>query len=136
MKTWEDYKATHEDTMRYHDMVKSYNGTYFRDAAEVGDGATVHYYSDSDAYTIIKRTAKTLTLRRCKAMLKPEFKPKWIPGGFVGHCTNQNEQEYDYEEDENGRTVKAYWSETKQGFYVEGCLYVTPGRREYYDYNF
>ena len=136
MKTWKEYEAENEGTMGYHDMVTSYNRTYFRDNAEVGDGATVHYYSDSEAYTIIKRTAKTLTLRRCKATLDPNFKPEWIPGGFAGHCTNQHEQTYTYEEDENGRITKAYWSEAKQGFYAEGCLYVTPGRREFYDYNF
>ena len=30
------------------------------------------------------------------AKLSPDFKPKIILGGFAGHCTNQNEQTYQY----------------------------------------
>lgn len=136
MKIWEDYKAENEDKMSWHDLVTSYNRTYFRDNAEIGDGATVHYYSDEEACTIIKRTAKTLTLRRCKATLANGWKPEWVPGGFSAICTNNEDQQWEYEENPDGRIFIARWSEAKQGFYAEGCLYVTPGRREHYDYNF
>lgn len=108
---------------------------YFRDNAKVGDGVTVNLWSDRHAYTIIKRTPKSLTLRRCKATLAPEFKPEFVPGGFCAHCTNQDDQEYIYEEDENGQIEKAYWSERKHGFYVGGCMSVSAGRHEFYDYN-
>lgn len=108
---------------------------YFRDNAEVGDGATVCLWTDSKAYTIIKRSAKSLTLRRCKAVLDPEFKPEWIPGGFGAHCTNNDEQRYFYEEDPDGEVIKAFWSEAKKGFYCHG-LHVIAGRHEFYDYNF
>lgn len=111
-------------------------GDYFRDNAQVGDGVTVHLWSDAHAYTIIRRSAKSLTLRRCKATLIEGWKPEIIPGGFAGHCINQEEQEYTYEEDVNGEIVIAHWSQKKHGFYVQRREYVSPGRREYYDYNF
>lgn len=115
-------------------LIEKYN-EYFKENAKVGDGATVCYWSDREAYTIIKRTAQTLTLRRCKATLKPEFKPEFIPGGFAGTVVNQHEQDYDYEEDENGSVIVAHWSK-KFGKFRWGSLSVIPGRSEHYDYNF
>lgn len=106
------------------------------DQLKVGDGATVCYWTDATACTVIKRTAKTLTLRQDKATLKPSFKPEFIVGGFCAHCVNQAEQEYDYEPDPNGRIFKAYWSESKKGFYADKSLRVIAGRHEFYDYNF
>ena len=106
---------------------------YFRDEAKVGDGATVCLYTDRTAYTIIKRTPKSLTLRRCKAIRK--FTPEWIPGGFSAICTNNNDQEWEYEEDEKGRVVKAYWSD-KYCRFRNNSLTVIPGRHEWFDYNF
>lgn len=103
---------------------------------KVGDGVTVHYWTDAHAGTIIARTAKTLTIRQDKAILSPDFKPDFIPGGFCGTVINQNEQTYTYEPDENGMIYKAYWSDRKCGFYAEKCLRVTKGRHEFYDYNF
>ncbi len=117
-------------------LIEEKYGDYFRENAQVGEGATVHLWSDAHAYTIIRRTEKSLTLRRCKATLKKEFKPIFIPGGFAGTVINQYEQDYTYEEDENGEIVQAHWSQKKHGFYVKRCMYVTPGRREFYDYNF
>lgn len=103
---------------------------------EVGTGATICLYTDRYACTVIKRTEKTLTLRRDKAVLDPAFKPDFIPGGFLGTVVNQNEQEYTYEEDPEGEIFRAYWSEKNKGFYVYKCLRVTEGRHEFYDYNF
>lgn len=68
----------------------------------VGDGVTVNLWSDRYAATVIKVTKSTVTVRRDKATLDPNFKPEWIPGGFAGHCINQDEQKYSYAPDENG----------------------------------
>ena len=103
---------------------------------QVGDGVTVNYWTDSQAYTVIKRTAKTLTLQRDKTVLDPSFNPIFIPGGFCGTVINQDEQCYSYEPDKDGRIRKAYWSSAKSGFYVEKCLRCSKGRHEFYDYNF
>ncbi len=121
-------------TMINSEVIDKYN-EYFRDNAKVGDGATICLWTDRIAYTIIKRTPKSLTLRRCKATLKPDFKPEFIPGGFCGTVINQHEQDYDYEENENGAIVKVYWSNKYKRF-RHGTCNVVAGRSEFYDYNF
>lgn len=102
---------------------------------EVGDGVTVRLWSDSHAYTVIKRTPKTITIQQDKATLDPNFKPEWIPGGFAGHCTNQEEQTWTYEPNPNGEILKIRWSEKHYAWrYLDKALIM--GRHEFYDYNF
>ena len=101
----------------------------------VGDGVTLRYYSDREAYTVIKRTASMLVVQRDKATLDPNFKPEWIAGGFAGHCTNQNEQTYTYERDPNGSIKKIRFSK-KYGAFMFCDKPIMVGRHEFYDYNF
>ena len=109
--------------------------TALNSEVKVGDGITISLYSDAHAYTIIKRTAKTITIQRDKATLKEGWKPEIITGGFAGHCVNNNEQEYDYERNEKGETKVLHWSE-KQGNWISKVGHVRLGRHEFYDYNF
>lgn len=104
---------------------------------KVGDGVTMHMYSDANAGTIIKVTKTTITVQQDFATIDPNFKPKMYAGGFAGHCYNQNEQTYTYEPNPNGRVVTFKWSE-KFGRYQNKKvgLTITKGRREFYDYNF
>lgn len=106
---------------------------YFQD--EYTDSATAHLYTDSHAYSIVKRTAKTITLQRDKATLKKNWKPDMIPGGFSAYCTSQHSQEYDYEKDPDGVVVTCRWSEKYHNYVYKG-LTIYPGRHEFYDYNF
>jgi len=104
---------------------------------KVGMGATIHMYSDSHAYTIVgvTKSGKTITLQKDKATMDPNFKPEIEPGGFVGHCSNQDEQTYSYEQDPEGFTIKARLR--KDGRYHSKQGKVGIGyRREFYDYNF
>lgn len=105
---------------------------------EPGDGVTYNLWSDSYACTVIKKTKKTLLIQRDKATLDPNFKPKWIPGGFSAYCENNNEQTYTYERNEEGEIYRCYWSEKYGRFQSgsDGSIRITRGRREYYDYNF
>lgn len=105
---------------------------------EVGDGVTLHLWSDSHACTVIARTKTTLTIQRDKAILDPNFKPEWVAGGFAGHCTNQDEQEYTYERNPNGEIIKCRWSEKYGRFQTgsDGSMKISRGRHEFYDYNF
>lgn len=107
----------------------------FYQGLEVGDGVTVHLYSDAEAYTIIKRTKNSLTLQRDKVTLKKGCKPDFIPGGFGAHCTNNEDLEYDYERDPNGSIITVRWSK-KHGCFRYLNKTVTAGRHEFYDYNF
>lgn len=105
---------------------------------EVGDGVTYQLYTDSYACTVIKRTPKTITIQRDKATLSPDFKPKFIPGGFSAHCTNNEEQSYTYERDPNGDIYVCHWSEKEGRFRSgsDGSFKIRRGRHEFYDYNF
>ena len=102
---------------------------------KVGDGVTVNLYSDSHAYTVIKRTPATITIQQDKATLDPAFKPVFVEGGFAGHCVNQHEQKYTYERDEHGEILTLRYSK-KLGKFTYLDKPITIGRHEFYDYNF
>lgn len=102
---------------------------------KVGDGVTYHLWSDSHACTIIKRTAKTLTLQQDKAIKDPNFKPQFIIGGFSYYCLNSDEQRYSYERDPKAPIIVAHWS-NKYNAFMYCNKRITEGRHEYYDYNF
>lgn len=119
-------------------------------ALNVGDGVTVSLWTDAEAYTIVKKTPKSMTLREDKATLIPGWKPEFVAGGFAGHCVNQDEQEYTYEPNPTGamikislRTWKASsngderrrWKRSGTGRNERGGN-VRPGRHKFHDYNF
>lgn len=112
---------------------------YANGGAMVGMGATIAGYSDRAAYTVVARNASgsVLTLQRDKVILDSSFKMDWLPGGFSGHVSNQNEQRWFYEPDPSGSTVKVRLRKDGR-FYVAGSdKPVTIGiRSEFYDYNF
>ena len=102
-----------------------------------GDGATVRGYSDADAYTVVARTAKTLTLQQDKQTLlngtgsgAPDAL-QFSPGGFVGHTSGR--QRWECSPDASGRTVTARL--TLKGWSADGKS-VGAGRRPHYDFNF
>lgn len=117
--------------------IRQYNEYHLTPAnAKVGDGATVYLYSDRHAGTIVKVTKRFVTVRRDKATLDSSFKPEIIPGGFCGHCINQDEQSYTYEPDENGELTTVYWSKKYNQYGLPGNLQLGKGRHEFFDYNF
>lgn len=91
---------------------------------QVGDGATICYYTDREAGTIIKRTKNTITYQRDKAIR--------IDDNGMSDC-----QEYRYERDPNGKIEVYHWSD-KYGCFrnSKNHLYVINGRYEYFDYSF
>lgn len=117
--------------------IREYNEKHLTPAnAMVGDGATVVFYTDRVACTIISVTPKTITLQRDRATLDPKFEPHIIPGGFCGHCINQDEQEYTYEPDPQGTKYKFHWSDKYQQYGQPDNLRAIKGRYEFYDFNF
>jgi hypothetical protein len=91
---------------------------------QVGDGATICYYTDKEAGTIIKRTKNTITYQRDKAIR--------IDNNGMSDC-----QEYRYERNPNGKIEVYHWSD-KYGCFrnSKNHLYVINGRYEYFDYSF
>lgn len=103
---------------------------------KVGDGVTVCLYSDRYAATVTKVTKATVTVKRDKATLDPNFKPEFVVGGFVAHCTNQEEQTYTYETDPDGEEYTFRWSKKYGRYGQPNDLHLIKGRHEFYDYNF
>lgn len=107
---------------------------------QVGDGVTVHLWSDSRAYTVVRRTAKRIWLRRDRATLlngvnsgEPDAL-QFYPGGFVGHTSGA--QRWAYTPDENGETEVASLRSDGKWRVANSTRPVTAGRFEHYDYNF
>lgn len=88
---------------------------------EIGAGATLHVGSDSYPYTVIRKTAKTVTLRA------DSFKQTDSNG-------ISESQSYEYSADPTGRVVVARW--TKRGWQANGTPVSMTGRRAYLDPSF
>jgi hypothetical protein len=104
----------------------------------VGDGVTVHGWSDSHAYTVVKVNGATkFTAQRDKATRTNRDDDTFSPGGFFGHTTSPKGQGWSYETDEDGSTITV--TRRKDGTFRpsgQGTKPVSMGRHEYYDYNF
>ncbi len=119
------------------EMIQLFDGVHLTPAnAKAGDGATINLFSDRHAGTIVKVTKSTITIRQDKAILNPEFKPEFIPGGFSAHCTNQDCQTYFYEPNINGNETTIHWSSKYNRYGTPGNVTASKGRHEFYDYNF
>lgn len=108
---------------------------------KVGDGATFGLWTDRMAGTVIEisRDGTRLKWQEDKAVLKTEM--KFQPGGFAGHCLNNDGQQYDYEPDPEGMIEEFSLRKNGQWKAVGVRLTVTgyhlfPGRKKKYDYNF
>lgn len=134
-------KLTSEQYKHLNELSKKIDNLEFelikerRREIEVGDGCTLVLWTDKKAHTVIRKTKKMIVMQRDKAIKSPNFKPEWVEGGFSAICTNQNEQEYTYEKDPNGSTIRAFWSEVNGCYMHDGCKVIN-GRHEFYDYNF
>ena len=99
-------------------------GNYF---TEIG-------YSQSYPWIEVSRTAKSVTLAKVDVTKDPEWKPEILPGGFVGHCTNQSEQTWMFDKIDAKHTVTV--RKTKLGWSNKGVRFIEGRAREFYDYNF
>ena len=101
---------------------------------EIGDHAHICHYSDISPVTVIKRTAKTITVRFDNAELDPNWKPEFDIGGFSAHCTNNNDQKWIITENPNGRTETFRLRNVGWRNKSDEKLY--PEWMKQYDYNF
>lgn len=114
-------------------MCKEYDDYVLANIA-VGDGLTgdTPYY-EHHAYTVIKRTAYTVTLQRDKAIIDPNFVPEFSANGV---CRNSNRQSYTYERDPDGEIIVAHWSKKNGGYHHKDFVAFNEGRHEYHDYTY
>lgn len=69
--------------------------------------ANLYLYTDGEPFEVVRVISdKTMEIRQMKATLSPDWKPDIIPGGFAGHCVNQNEQVWLYESDPSMPVVR------------------------------
>ena len=101
---------------------------------EVGDHAHICHWSDVSPVTVVKRTAKTITVRHDKATRDPNWKPEWELGGFSAVCTNIDDQKWIIEEDPNGR--EETFRLRKYGWRNKADEKLFPEWKKYFDYNF
>lgn len=105
---------------------------------EISDHAHICHWSDVSPCTIIKKTKTTLTVRYDKARKSDKWNPQYIPGGFVAHCINNDNQSdwWIIEENPEGSVETFRWS-NKYNSYRNTCgETLHPGWMYKYDYNF
>ena len=74
---------------------------------EVGKFANHHMYSDINPYEIVRIISdKTIEIRPMDAERDPDWKPEFVVGGFAGHCTNNNAQEWIYTSNPEAETIR------------------------------
>ena len=103
---------------------------------KVGQGITLHSYSDTNPYEIIavSKTGRQATIREMKATLnRDESTLVQTVGGFAAHTSGK--QVWDIESDEDGYVRKMNWSNKKQRFVSDGKN-ASLGASKHYDYNF
>lgn len=96
-------------------------------------------WTDVHPYELIGTRANTIAvIRPMKVTENPNWKPEINIGGFVGHCSNQNEQKWKYSSIEGADEIEVRWSKVKKGWFDKhGNRYTNEGKPEYYyDYNF
>lgn len=91
-------------------------------------------YSQKYPWAEVGRTAKTVKLARVIVERDPDWKPNIIPGGFAGHCTNQDEQKWVFYKisDDPRITIR----QTKLGWSRKGVKFIGGRADHFYDYNF
>ena len=59
--------------------------------------ANQYGYSDVQPHEVVNiKTAKKIEIRAMDAEKDPSWKPKFHPGGFSAHCSNQQDQKWFY----------------------------------------
>lgn len=122
-------------TWYYLDVQKQIRRDYNHDL-QVGDHAHIQHYTDVDPVTVIKRTKSMIVVRYDKATLSKDWKPEFVLGGFSAHCTNNDSQTYEFEEDPDGATETFRWSEKFGQWRNTSGEKVFPQWASFYDYNF
>ena len=111
----------------------------------VGDQVHVKEWSDVHPGTVVEvsRSGKMVKVRMDSASLAEGEMPEVIPGGFVGHCTNQHDLKYDIVENLNGhirtfslRKWRGRYVWTERGMNPDGKMAIASGWRRFHDYNF
>lgn len=110
---------------------------YQMKCGEFDNTKLVGYYLSRHLYSDVRIEGRVFgTFGKTGILVKPmiavrnKVKMEIIPGGFAGHCTNNNEQEWEFEEYEGEGRFRLGKAFHKKGF----RFHVEP--YHHYDYNF
>lgn len=111
------------------------------DTVRVGQAATYVQWTDSYACEVVavSPSGRKITVREMNATLDPTWHPEVTPGGFVGHCHNQDGQRWKLERDPNGVVRVAHWRAKRRCWMVGGCkvwVHAAGEGQRFHDYNF
>lgn len=94
-------------------------------------------YSDITPFEVVKIISdKTIEIREMKADRDPSFKPEFAIGGFVAHCTNQNDQKWLFASVQDRPTVRARLQKNGKWKSMFGEHRIATEPKCFYDYNF
>jgi hypothetical protein len=105
---------------------------------EIKKYANLYLFSEAYPYEVVEiKTPRKVMIRKMNSVLDKNFKPEVIPGGFVGHCVNNDEQKWNYSSNENAVSFSIRLNKKGEWKDVYGNKYgmdENPFRK--YDYNF
>lgn len=110
---------------------------------QMGDRVHICFYSDVLPGTVVKRTPKRCTVRYENVDKDPNWDPEFVPGGFAGHCINQEDQRWIISENPDGVVYQFFlhksgqWHMSSSGSNESGRrARMGPGWAYKRDYNF
>lgn len=99
--------------------------------------ANLHMFTDIKPYEVLRVVSeKTIVVRSMKAERDPNWKPEIHVGGFVGNCSNNNEQKSIIQSDESGDVVRVRLRKDGRWYSKYGRHVFSDEPRYFYDYNF
>jgi len=124
--------------------IRSYRGDFYTNIKNLPEGEylTETGYSQSYPWKVIATSpsGKTITLQKVEVATDPEWKPKFIAGGFTARCTNQNEQTHIFvglsDRLMTVRLKKSRYCGSDKLWGNKGTEFIANGAVEHYDYNF
>lgn len=94
-------------------------------------------YSDITPYEVVRVISdKTIEIREMDAKNDPAFAPEYIIGGFVAHCTNQQDQKWIYSSKEDRPAIRARLQKNGKWKSMFGTHSLSAEPQKFYDYNF
>ena len=97
-----------------------------------------HYgYSDINPYEIIRRvSATTIEIREMVATRVDSSGLGFVQGGFVGHCSRQDEQMYSYAANAAAPIIRMRLRKGSQWHSIYGRHIISDAPKKFYDFNF
>ena len=94
-------------------------------------------YSDVTPYEVVRVISdKTIELREMDSKLADGEQPKFMVGGFAGHCVNQRELRYDISSNAANPVIRARLRKDGKFHSAYGKHVVADKPVRFYDYNF